>query len=97
MAGPVNSFADGARGWIAIALGTLILVMLLRAHGLGVGPIMILAVLGSLAAGVVLARNRTGSGARAILTALALVVAVMIVLPVLALSILFLGCAACRY
>ena len=95
-AGPTD---DGNQGVptasMGAALATIMIAVILRAHSAGSAVIFVWVIIGSIITGILLARGRT-KGARGLLKGVAVVVGAIIVLPLLALSILFIGCTACR-
>ena len=95
-AGPAETGEDGrVTVWMGAGLATLIIAAILRAHSAGSGLIFVWVIAGSIITGILLAKGRT-KGARGILKGFALMLAAIIVLPLLALSVLFIGCTACH-
>jgi hypothetical protein len=78
------------------ALATIIIAAILRAHSAGSGVIFVWVIVGSIITGILLVRDSSTKGARGILKGVVLVVAAIIVLPLLAMSVLFIGCTACH-
>jgi hypothetical protein len=96
MVGPADSGEEGpSTVSMGAALATLIIAVILRAHSVGSGLLVVWLIVGSIITGILLAKGRT-KGARGILKGFALVLGVIILLPLLALSILFFGCTACH-
>ncbi len=95
-AGPSETGAEGAvTAWMGAALATLIIAAILRSHSMGSAVIFVWVIVGSIITGILLAKGGT-KGVRGILKGFGLMLAAIIVLPLLALSILFIGCTACH-
>jgi hypothetical protein len=83
--------------WLVAAFCTLIIAAVLRANSAGVWLIVLCLLAGGVISGTLAARSRGGnkSAGYQILKVLAYVCVAIIILPIIALGILFLGCAAC--
>jgi len=94
--GPAESSGEGpGTASLGAALATLIIAAILRAHSAGSGLIVAWLIVGSIITGILLAKGRA-KGAGGVVKGFALVLGVIIVLPLLAMSVLFIGCTACH-
>jgi len=82
--------------WVIAVVGTLILAFIFRIHRASFFVVAAVIVLGAVVSGMLLAKGRSSSGAYSILTGLGYAMVILIVLPIAALSILFIGCVACK-
>ncbi len=82
--------------WAASLFATLVVAVVLRANGAEVGPTAGCLLLGGLSTGILMANAKSASGTRAVLTGLAIVAAAVVLLPMIALGILFIGCTCGR-
>lgn len=84
--------------WLVAAFCTLIAAAVLRANQAGLWLIIVALMVGGVVAGILAARSGAGAAAAGyqILRVLTYICAGIIILPVLALGILFLGCTVCR-
>jgi hypothetical protein len=84
--------------WLVAAFCTLIFAAVLRANSVGLWLIVVCLLAGGVIAGMLASKGRGGnkSAGYQILRVLTYVCAAIIILPVIALGILFVGCTACR-
>ncbi|MFO1512806.1 MAG: hypothetical protein U1F83_07840 [Verrucomicrobiota bacterium] len=84
--------------WLLAAFGTLIVAAVLRANQANLWLIMVILVIGAVIAGFLAARNKAEGDETGyqILKVLAYVGGAIVLLPLVALGILFLGCTVCR-
>lgn len=83
--------------WLVAAIATVIIAAILKARMADTGWIVGCVVIGSILSGILAARSTRGSasGAYQILRAFTYSISVIILLPIVALGLLFAGCAAC--
>jgi DNA-directed RNA polymerase subunit RPC12/RpoP len=86
--------------WLVAAFCTLIFAAVLRANNAGLWLIILCLLVGGIVSGILAAKSggegRSVSGTYQLLKVLTYVCAAIIILPVIALGILFLGCTVCR-
>jgi DNA-directed RNA polymerase subunit RPC12/RpoP len=84
--------------WLVAAFCALIIATVLRANSAGLWLIVVCLIAGGVIAGILAAKSRgeNNSAGYQILKVLTYVCAAIIILPALALGILFVGCTACR-
>ena len=82
--------------WLLAAIGTLVVAVILKVNGFGFWPVVGWLLLGCVVSGILIARSRDegGSAGRQIFMVLMYVCATIVVLPAIAVGILFIGCAA---
>jgi hypothetical protein len=87
-----------APSWLLAAFGTLIVAAVLRANQANLWLIMVILVIGAVIAGFLAARNKAEGDETGyqVLKVLAYVGGAIVLLPVVALGIIFLGCTVCR-
>ena len=74
----------------------MIVAFVLKLAKSGALPIIVALLVGAITSAALLVRYKSSSGTYAVLTAAALVLAVMCLIPVLALTVLFIGCGGCQ-
>jgi hypothetical protein len=82
--------------WAVLLFATLVVAVVLRVAGAGLGPMVGCLLIGGLLAGILMANAKSASGTRAVLTGLAIVAAAVVLLPMIALGVLFVGCTCGR-
>src|SRR5207249_8905598 len=82
--------------WIITVFATVIVAFVLKLAKSGALPIIVALLVGAITSAALLVRYKSSSGTYAVLTAAALVLAVMCLIPVLALTVLFIGCGGCQ-
>ena len=82
--------------WIVCFFATLMISFALRLGRAGWWPVVGCLVAGGILSGVLLAKGTQSHGARNIVSGFAIVLAIVFLLPVVALAILFVGCFGCR-
>ena len=84
--------------WLLAAIGTLVVAVVLKANGLGFWPVVCWLLLGCVISGILIARSRGegGTARHQIFMVLIYVCIAIVVLPAIAVGILFIGCAACH-
>jgi len=82
--------------WALSLVVTIIILFILRINHAGAGSIIACLILGAAISGVLMAKQRSSAGAYVVLKGLGIGVALCLLLPVVALAILFIGCMACR-
>jgi len=94
----VGTASERSPSWLLAAIGTLIVAAVLRANQVELWIIVLCLIVGAVVAGLLAARNKAEGYAAGyeIPKVLAYVGGAIILLPVVALGILFLGCTVCR-
>lgn len=87
-----------APSWMLAAFGTLTLAVVLRANHVNLWLLSVVLIIGAVITGVLAARNKTKGAtvAQRNLRILAYAFGAALLLPVIALGLLFLGCTVCR-
>ena len=80
--------------WVAVFFGSLMVAFALRLGGAGTFPAIACMAAGAVASAIIFAKGGRSHGAYQVLSGIGLFLAVICLLPVLALAILFIGCAA---
>lgn len=81
--------------WLGSLFGTLVLAFVLVGNGFGLKAAVACVVLGGILTGFLRAKGTRQPVAQALLSGLGFAVVLVVVAPVLALGILFVGCTAC--
>ena len=81
--------------WLGSLFGTLVLAFVLVGNGFGLKAAVACVVLGGVITGFLRAKGTRQPAAQALLSGLGFAVVLLVVAPVLALGILFVGCTAC--
>lgn len=81
--------------WLVGLFATLVVAFVLMVRGHRPGQIVGCLLLGGILTGILRARARGSSGAESVMSGLMFGVALVIIMPILAVGILFVGCAAC--
>ena len=81
--------------WLATLFGTVVLAFVLITHRCSIGTIVGCLVLGGLLTGFVRAKGGRNSVAGSLVSGVLLAIALVVLVPVMALGILFVGCTAC--
>jgi hypothetical protein len=82
--------------WIMGLFATLVVAFVLMVRGHSFGQIVGCLLLGGIITGMLRARARGSSGAKSVISGLLFGVALLIITPIIAVGILFVGCTACR-
>jgi len=80
--------------WVLSFLGMLILLFILRIHHSPVWILILCLIAGTGLSGLLMARDRRSKGAYSVLRGLGIAAAVCLIIPIVALGILFIGCLA---
>ena len=81
--------------WLVCLFATLVAAFVLMIRGHPPGQIFGCLLLGGILTGILRARARGSSGPKSVVSGLMFGVALVIIIPILAVGILFVGCAAC--
>lgn len=81
--------------WLAILFGTVVLTIVLITHRCSMGTILGCLVLGGVLTGFVMAKGGQNSLAASLVSGVLFAIALVVLVPVMALAILFAGCTAC--
>ena len=82
--------------WVLSLFGSLIVMFVLRVNHAGAWPIVLCLVAGGALSAVLMAKHRKSKGAYTFVRGLGIALAVCLLIPVVAIGILFLGCMGCR-